>query len=147
MEAQLLAITIFALFVSVVSSPLLFRRTLENEITRRVQILVLGDIGRSPRMRNHATSFARQDVEVDLVGYVESELPAEIQNDSHITVHRLPASPHFLQTTNRKLFMVLGPVKVLHQILFLILKLLELRQARWMVVQVSSTFPLPCKRE
>lgn len=35
----------------------------------RAVIVVLGDIGRSPRMQNHALSLARRNVEVDLVGY------------------------------------------------------------------------------
>jgi beta-1,4-mannosyltransferase len=35
----------------------------------RTQVLVLGDIGRSPRMQNHALSLARCGVAVDLIGY------------------------------------------------------------------------------
>lgn len=38
-------------------------------ITRRVTVLVLGDVGRSPRMQNHAVSFAKADWQVDLVGF------------------------------------------------------------------------------
>lgn len=34
-----------------------------------VQILVLGDIGRSPRMQYHATSIAKHGGQVQLVGY------------------------------------------------------------------------------
>lgn len=34
-----------------------------------VQILVLGDIGRSPRMQYHALSIARHGGHVDLIGY------------------------------------------------------------------------------
>ena len=34
-----------------------------------ITILVLGDIGRSPRMRNHSTSFASRDYQVQHVGY------------------------------------------------------------------------------
>lgn len=34
-----------------------------------VQILVLGDIGRSPRMQYHALSIARQGGKVVLIGY------------------------------------------------------------------------------
>jgi hypothetical protein len=37
--------------------------------TKRVAVLVLGDIGRSPRMQNHAVSFARAGWDVDLVGF------------------------------------------------------------------------------
>ena len=35
----------------------------------RTHVLVLGDIGRSPRMQNHALSLARNHVAVDLIGY------------------------------------------------------------------------------
>jgi hypothetical protein len=34
-----------------------------------VQILVLGDIGRSPRMQYHATSIAKHGGQVQLIGY------------------------------------------------------------------------------
>lgn len=37
---------------------------------KRTQILVLGDIGRSPRMQYHALSLAKLGVAVDLIGYV-----------------------------------------------------------------------------
>lgn len=36
--------------------------------TNRVCVLVLGDIGRSPRMQNHALSLAEAGYLVDLVG-------------------------------------------------------------------------------
>lgn len=35
----------------------------------RVAVLVLGDIGRSPRMQYHALSIARKGGLVDLIGY------------------------------------------------------------------------------
>jgi beta-1,4-mannosyltransferase len=35
----------------------------------RVQVLVLGDVGRSPRMQYHAISLAKKGVAVDLIGY------------------------------------------------------------------------------
>ena len=49
----------------------LFPSSSENESTSRVdvQILVLGDIGRSPRMQYHATSIAKHGGRVQLVGY------------------------------------------------------------------------------
>ena len=34
-----------------------------------IQVLVLGDIGRSPRMQYHALSVAKHGCKVDLVGY------------------------------------------------------------------------------
>ena len=35
----------------------------------RTHVLVLGDIGRSPRMQNHALSLAKKNIAVDLIGY------------------------------------------------------------------------------
>lgn len=34
-----------------------------------VQVVVLGDIGRSPRIRSHAVSLAEAGCQVDLIGY------------------------------------------------------------------------------
>lgn len=48
-------------------------RVASPEIIRgqnRTHVLVLGDIGRSPRMQNHALSLARRNVAVNLIGYV-----------------------------------------------------------------------------
>ena len=41
----------------------------KNPDDEHVQILVLGDIGRSPRMQYHAISVAKQGKKVDLIGY------------------------------------------------------------------------------
>lgn len=41
----------------------------------RVQILVLGDIGRSPRMQYHALSVAKHGGYVDLIGYHGGDQP------------------------------------------------------------------------
>jgi beta-1,4-mannosyltransferase len=38
-----------------------------------VQVLVLGDIGRSPRMQYHAISIAKNGGRVDLIGYQGKE--------------------------------------------------------------------------
>jgi beta-1,4-mannosyltransferase len=35
----------------------------------RAAVIVLGDLGRSPRMQYHALALASQGAEVDLVGY------------------------------------------------------------------------------
>lgn len=41
---------------------------------RRIQVMVLGDVGRSPRMRYHASSLAAAGAEVDLLGYAGAPL-------------------------------------------------------------------------
>ena len=57
----------------------------------RVTVVVLGDLGRSPRMLYHARSLADSGAEVHLVGYGETELPPEVAGDPRIVVHVLAA--------------------------------------------------------
>lgn len=45
------------------------RPSAQDKPTPTVQILVLGDIGRSPRMQYHALSIARQGGQVVIIGY------------------------------------------------------------------------------
>lgn len=46
-----------------------FFRPRNQHTLRSVAILVLGDIGRSPRMMYHAQSFAENGFVTDLIGY------------------------------------------------------------------------------
>lgn len=41
----------------------------EEEGRDTVQVIVLGDIGRSPRMQYHSHSLTLQDFNVDIIGY------------------------------------------------------------------------------
>lgn len=41
----------------------------------RYQVLVLGDLGRSPRMQYHALSIVKSGARVDLVGYKGARAP------------------------------------------------------------------------
>lgn len=121
-----------------------------------VQILVLGDIGRSPRMQYHALSIANRGGQVVIIGYkgeslLESRLNESIflsveESDPHpdITSHPsisiVPLRPHpaILQTSNRLLFTIFGPLKVLFQIAYLWICLAyTTKPSRWLLVQVS----------
>eukprot|EP00088_Acartia_fossae_P064678 TRINITY_DN7966_c0_g1_i4.p1 TRINITY_DN7966_c0_g1~~TRINITY_DN7966_c0_g1_i4.p1 ORF type:complete len:455 (-),score=52.69 TRINITY_DN7966_c0_g1_i4:408-1772(-) len=52
----------------------------------RVGVVVLGDVGRSPRMCYHALSLAENGYQVDLIGYAGSDLPEQVTNNSNISV-------------------------------------------------------------
>lgn len=58
----------------------------------RVTVVVLGDLGRSPRMLYHAAALADSDADVDLVGTLEHDLPAAVRDHPRVVVHRLPAA-------------------------------------------------------
>jgi len=55
----------------------------------RITVVVLGDLGRSPRMLYHARSLGDTDTDVDLVGYVTHALPRAVAEHPRVHVHRL----------------------------------------------------------
>jgi beta-1,4-mannosyltransferase len=62
--------------------------------TKRVWVVVLGDIGRSPRMQNHCQSFAESgNYLVELCGYVETKINQEILSDPRVNVNKLTPFP------------------------------------------------------
>ena len=115
--------------------------TKEND-EKRIQVVVLGDIGRSPRMQYHALSIAKHGAHAELVGYHDSVLHNEISSNSSISVNQLTTFPALLKTDNRALFAVLGPLKVLFQIWTLWKVLyLKARRSDWMLVQNPPSIP------
>lgn len=130
----------------------------------RVQILVLGDIGRSPRMQYHALSIAKNGGEVVLIGYTgkketrpgdelrmldiriatdlvqmnaESDPHPDLIANPNVSIVPLRPHPAILQTSNKLLFVVFGPLKVLFQIVCLWWCLAYTTPpAQWLIVQV-----------
>ena len=56
---------------------------------KTVAVVVLGDLGRSPRMRNHALSLAKAGFKVKMVGYGGSSLSKEITHHPNITIVKM----------------------------------------------------------
>jgi len=65
-----IAFSVFVLF-TLLLSVLLFAalKWREEDGKKSVAVVVLGDIGRSPRMQYHALSLCREGYDVDFVGY------------------------------------------------------------------------------
>lgn len=109
-----------------------------------VQIVVLGDIGRSPRMQYHALSIAkhRGGGSVAFIGYAESEIPENISSNPRITVVPLSPTPNFLHTSNKLLFLLTAPLKVVWQVFSLYFALAYRTEAsKWMLVQNPPSIP------
>jgi beta-1,4-mannosyltransferase len=51
---------------------------------KNVCVVVLGDIGRSPRMQYHAQSLIRQGFDVDIVGYTDSPVLDDLKENATI---------------------------------------------------------------
>jgi beta-1,4-mannosyltransferase len=88
-----------------------------------VAVLVLGDVGRSPRMQYHALSLSKLGYKVDVIGYGATKPHDAVMADSNIRIQALPEVPEALKNAPGNLFPLLGPLKVLHQLFFLILVL------------------------
>lgn len=113
----------------------------------RACVLVLGDLGRSPRMLNHALSIANSldNVFVDLVGFrgkflvsEGSELPAAVKENSRIRVRYVSTA---VQDRLRKLPRLLYPLYALLRIvievmILLWLLLFKLSRPRFYLIQV-----------
>ncbi|KAL8709460.1 MAG: hypothetical protein Q9220_005843 [cf. Caloplaca sp. 1 TL-2023] len=124
----------------------------------RVQVVVLGDIGRSPRIQYHAISISKHGGFVDLIGYagnmpltaifenqliqLDSNVHPLVEDNPNIRVHGLLATPGLLQTSNKWLFLLLAPFKVAFQTLALYYTLgYRTAPARWLLVQNPPTIP------
>ena len=62
-------------------------------VRKRILIIVLGDVGRSPRMQYHALSFAKEGFTIDLVGFDHSPLVKELQDQSLVRIVSLNEPP------------------------------------------------------
>ena len=62
--------------------------------TMQAAVIVLGDLGRSPRMQYHAVALAVNGIDVDLIGEEGDELPTIVQHP-RIQIHRLKARRGF----------------------------------------------------
>lgn len=82
---------------------------------RQAIVMVLGDVGRSPRMQYHALSLARFDpqLRVTLLGYAGEQCVPSIYDMPNINV--LTFQPR-MQRISRTFFVILAPIKVLLQV-------------------------------
>ncbi|XP_061191292.1 chitobiosyldiphosphodolichol beta-mannosyltransferase-like isoform X1 [Saccostrea echinata] len=103
-----------------------------------VCIVVLGDIGRSPRMQYHASSFAAEGFSVDIVGYGGSTPHSIIKNSKRITLYELVEVPGFLKTLPCLFGYV---IKVLFQSCTLGIKLLLLPKSGFIFLQNPPSIP------
>jgi beta-1,4-mannosyltransferase len=126
---------------------------------KTVQVVVLGDIGRSPRMQYHALSIAKHGGRVFLVGYqgnispsfaqaflliqtIDSEIHPDIIFNPLIHIIPLVPAPNCLRSSSKLLFPILAPLKALWQAHSLYRALgYRSEPAKWMLVQNPPSIP------
>ncbi|KAK3821304.1 MAG: Chitobiosyldiphosphodolichol beta-mannosyltransferase [Benniella sp.] len=74
-------------------------------------IVVLGDVGHSPRMLLHARSALNAGWRVDVIGYKGSRLPEDLENHPSIQFHFLKELPRVPENMPRILYYLYAPIK------------------------------------
>ncbi|KYM76813.1 Chitobiosyldiphosphodolichol beta-mannosyltransferase [Atta colombica] len=103
-----------------------------------VCVLVLGDIGRSPRMQYHAISFAREGFTVDVIGYPGSSPIREISENARIQIHYLRLPPELRNKLPRFFCYI---IKVIWQTADLLWLLLRKRLSDSVITQNPPAIP------
>jgi len=104
----------------------------------RVGVVVLGDLGRSPRMQYHVMSLISHGYEVDFIGYKGTALPDTIKNSDMVKVVHMRPVPSIISKLPKLIAYV---VKSLWQILFLLLALPLFSHLNYILVQTPPGVP------
>ncbi|XP_019642059.1 PREDICTED: chitobiosyldiphosphodolichol beta-mannosyltransferase-like [Branchiostoma belcheri] len=129
-------LAVLPLLLSVLTALLLYRR---SPAGKRVSVLVLGDIGRSPRMQYHAISLAKEGFDVDLVGFSGSKPHQGVLNNKRISQHFLPEPPTFPKVVPRFLHYILKAVFQSVQLLAVLL--VQTEKPAYLLVQNPPAIP------
>lgn len=105
---------------------------------KTVTILVLGDLGHSPRMNYHALLFSKLDYNVNLCGYLESEPPASVIEDMNIDIR--PIVP--IKNKANLPYIAFAAQKIALQLFQLFLLLMDVRGSDYYVIQNPPSMPL-----
>jgi beta-1,4-mannosyltransferase len=103
----------------------------------RVCVVVLGDLGRSPRMQYHALALADDGDEVDLVGYAGRPPDAAVAGHPRIRIHLLPPP-----WRGRRLYLPVAAANMARQIAALTsLLLVDVPRPDFLLVQNPPAIP------
>ncbi|GEQ68661.1 hypothetical protein JCM33374_g2329 [Metschnikowia sp. JCM 33374] len=105
---------------------------------KSVAIIVLGDLGHSPRMCYHALSYTKLGFSVNLCGYIETTPPMEITDNVAIDI--LPIAP--IHNSRKLPYLVFAATKVVQQLFQLFELLLSLRGTEFFMVQNPPSMPV-----
>lgn len=108
----------------------------ESNNKRNVCVIVLGDIGRSPRMQYHVHSLLKHKFNVDLIGYGDTAPMQEITQDPRVHIQKLNPFPELnLPNVLKYIF------KSLWQMLSLFIALFSIRRADVILCQNPPGIP------
>lgn len=101
-----------------------------------VCVIVLGDIGRSPRMQYHCKSLLQHNYNVDVIGYVETAPLKDVVRDPNCKIHPLTPFPDLnLPRILKYAF------KTMWQFLTLLMALFSVRRPAYLFCQNPPAIP------
>ena len=105
-----------------------------------VVIVVLGDLGHSPRMSYHAKSFKDLGYHVNLCGYLESSLPQFLYDPDNIEIYDIPV----IKRKRYLPYLIFAFLKVINQIFYLtnLLKNIIGDNTRFVLIQNPPSLPI-----
>jgi len=104
----------------------------------KVTIVVLGDIGRSPRMQYHASSFLKEGYKVNIVGFRGSKPLEFLRSHSNCKIKYLPEVPKSVKDFPVLLSYLL---KIVWQVITLAWVLATCGRSRHLLVQTPPAIP------
>ncbi|KAI8851514.1 hypothetical protein BC829DRAFT_386887 [Chytridium lagenaria] len=107
---------------------------------KRVAVVVLGDIGRSPRMQYHALSLSQNGFFVDLVGYSGSAPLRSLTDNNNVNIHYLKP-PQKIQKQSAHLYIAAGIARVVRQVVEVMDVLFRMPKPHYMLVQTPPAIP------
>lgn len=133
---------LYILYGRIVYIQRIYKRRKSQKITSNVNevvIVVLGDLGHSPRMAYHARSFQKLGYQVNLCGYLESDLP-EFLLSPDISIYDIPV----IKNTRKLPYLIFAICKVFSQIIeltFLLKDILD-DSTRFVLIQNPPSLPV-----
>ncbi|CAG9333818.1 unnamed protein product [Blepharisma stoltei] len=105
-------------------------------------VIVLGDIGRSPRMMNHARSLIATDYIVHMIGYNETKLPNDLINNEKLKIYSLTSSIlNKIKSMPRYLFLLYALLRIIIESFQLLLVILTIKNAKFILIQNPPSIP------
>jgi len=130
---------IYVILLAVICS-ILYLRYIGNS-RKHACVVVLGDIGRSPRMQYHSISLTQSGFSVDVVGYSGSVPHTSVVSNESIKLHHLRPVPAVISSLPR---LLLYAVKVLWQVFSLLFVLLSIQKPSHLLLQNPPALPTLC---
>ncbi|KAI9226343.1 MAG: hypothetical protein DHS80DRAFT_27900 [Piptocephalis tieghemiana] len=116
--------------------------TFRRSWTRKATLVVLGDLGRSPRMQYHALSFLRHGFSVDIVAYMETSPLPSLTSHPKVRIFPIPQPWRPAHGFSRWIFLLWAPFKVILQILQLLwILLFQSHSSGYLLIQNPPAIP------